>query len=409
MQGIVPSKRLIVLLKKMDEITEGIELLNGMQIKIIHPDDFVLLSRFFIFPGQDVVMTDENCIKLKLFMAIGMINKVFNARFKIILRGGFAVRMNILKAIQTNRAFVPTKSMNELIGTMANADLDCLVVPEHGVVLSPHDQSEIVRLLQMSIETTVERFKEKQLVSSLPKRSEVSQSMNTDLQGRMNRISEQIAALGGKDADRKSRLDAQLQKLQASMILSVSVAPPYPVELIVRNAEKSALTTKMFWKTMKDTAIELMDVTFMEAHDHKSLYADASRMKQIRLLPNSNVQWYYPGQDILLMEYLNVVHAIGSQIQRIDTDQTIKHEDKPLELRKQTNMLTKFKSRSQICYQLLTETERTRFLCLLRDSLPHLRAEFMIASQNGGAKSRRSKHKKRVRRTKKRNSRKPRK
>jgi len=192
MQGISPSKmqRLILVLKKMDEITEGIELLNGME-HIIHPDDFVLLSQFFIFPGQ-VIMTDENCIKLKLFMAIGMINKVFNARFKIILRGGFAVRMNILKSIQTNSAFVPTKSMEDLILTMANADLDCLVV---GVVLSEEDQSEIIRLLQMSIATTVERFKAKQLESSLSKRNEVSQSMNTDLQGRMNRISEQIAVL----------------------------------------------------------------------------------------------------------------------------------------------------------------------------------------------------------------------
>ena len=108
------------------------------------------------------------------------------------------------------------------------------------------------------------------------------------------------------------------------------------------------------------------------------------------------------------MEYLNVIHAVGLQIQQIPTDPSIKPEDKHLELRKQENMLTKFKSRSQICYQLLTETERTH----LRDSLPqHLRAEFSFASQTqkGGAKSRRSKHKKRVRRTKKRNSRKPRK
>jgi hypothetical protein len=411
MQGIAPSKmqKLIDLLKKMDEITEGIKLLNGMQKEIIHPDDFVLLSRFFIFPGQDVVMTDANCIKLKLFMAIGMMNQVFNARFKIILRGGFAVRMNILKAIQTDSAFVTTKSMNDLISTMANADLDCLVVPETGIELSTQDQSVIIRLLQMSIETTVERFKAKQLESSLSKRSEVSQSMNPDLQGRMNRISEQIAALGGEDEESQSRkiaLNAQLQRLQASMkSLVAPVAPPYPVELEIKNAKNSALTTKMFWKPMKDTAIELIDVTFMEAHDPESLYADASRMKQIRLL-SSNVQWYYPGQNILLMEYLNVIHAIGLQIQRISTDPTIKHADKQFELRKQQNMLTKFKSRSQICYQLLTESERTQLLGSLP---PHLRAEVMIPSHKGGAKSRRSKHKKRVRRTKKRNSRKPRK
>lgn len=95
MQGIAPPKmqRLIVALEKVDAIDEGIALLVMMQT-IIHPDDYDILSRFFKFPGQDVEMTDENCIKLKLFMAIGMMNKVFNARFKIILRGGFAVRMN---------------------------------------------------------------------------------------------------------------------------------------------------------------------------------------------------------------------------------------------------------------------------------------------------------------------------
>lgn len=412
MQGISPSKmqRLILALEKLDAITEGIELLSMME-HIIHPDDFDLLSRFFIFPGQDVVMTDANCIKLKLFMAIGMMNQVFNARFKIILRGGFAVRMNILKAIQTNSEFVPTLSMNHLIITLANADLDCLVVPETGIELSTQDQSDILGLLQMSIATTIERCTAKQLESSLSKRSEVSQSMNTDLQRRMNRISEQMNALGGEDADSQSRkmgLNAQLQKLQTNMdSLVASVAPPYPFELKIKNAAKSTLTTKLFWKTMKDTAIELIDVTFMEAHDPESLYADASRMKQIQLL-SSNVRWYYPGQDILFMEYLNVIHAVGLQIQRIHTDQTIKPEDKQFELRKQEKMLTKFKSRSQICYQLLTASERTQ----LHDSLPpHLRAEFKFASQTqmGGAKSRRSKHKKRVRRTKKRNSRKPRK
>lgn len=410
MQGIAPPKmqRLIVALEKVDAIDEGIALLVMMQT-IIHPDDYDILSRFFKFPGQDVEMTDENCIKLKLFMAIGMMNKVFNARFKIILRGGFAVRMNILKAIKTDSAFVATTSMNELIGTMANADLDCLVVPEHGVVLSPHDQYEIVRLLQMSIATTVERFKAKQLESSLSKRSEVSQSMKQDAQLRMNQILKQMNALGEDDADsqfRKMKLDAQLQRLQINMDrLSVSAATPIPVELKLKHAANSALTTKMFWKTSVQT--ELIDVTFMEAHDPESLYADASRMKQIQVL-SSNVHWYYPGQDILLMEYLNVIHAVGLQIQQIPTDPSIKPEDKHLELRKQENMLTKFKSRSQICYQLLTETERTH----LRDSLPqHLRAEFSFASQTqkGGAKSRRSKHKKRVRRTKKRNSRKPRK
>ena len=357
-------------------------------------------------------MTDANCIKLKLFMAIGMMNRVFNARFKIILRGGFAVRMNILRAIKTDSAFVATTSMNELIGTMANADLDCLVVPEHGIELSTQDRTVIMELLQMSIATTIERFKAKQLESSLSKRSEVSQRMKTDLQSRMNRISEQMNALGGEDADSQSRkmgLNAQLQKLQTNMdSLVASVATPFPVELKIKNAAKSTLTTKLFWKTMKDTAIELIDVTFVNAHDDASvLYADASRMKQIQLL-SSNVRWYYPGQDILLMEYLNVIHAVGLQIQRIHTDQTIKPEDKQFELRKQEKMLTKFKSRSQICYQLLTASERTQ----LHDSLPpHLRAEFKFASQTqmGGAKSRRSKHKKRVRRTKKRNSRKPRK
>jgi hypothetical protein len=407
MQGIAPSKmqKLIIALQRVDEITEGIVLLSMMKL-MITSDDFDLLSQFFIFPGQDVAMTDANCIKLKLFMAIGMMNQVFNARFKIILRGGFAVRMNILKAIQTNRAFGPTKSMDDLISTMANADLDCLVVPERGVELSTQDQSEIIRLLQMSITTTVERCRAKQLESSLSKRSEVSQSATKELQDRMNRISEKIADLGGEDADSQSRkmnLDSQLQRFQASMDkLSVSVAPPYPVELEIKNAAKSTLTKKIFWKTMKDTAIELMDVTFMEAHDPESLYAHASRMKHIDV-SSRNVHWYYPGQDILLMEYLNVVHAIGSQIKQLSLTKSQESE-----LLKQYKMLTKFKSRSQICYQLLTESERTH----LRDSLPpHLLAEFNFASQTqmGGAKSRRSKHKKRVRRTKKRNSRKPRK
>jgi hypothetical protein len=288
---------------------------------------------------------------------------------------------------------------------MANADLDCLVVPEIGIELSVEDQSEIIRLLQMSIATTVEMFKAKQLESSLSKRSEVSQSVKQDLQRRMNAISEHMAALGGEDADSKSRkmgLNAQLQKLQTNMdSLVASVAPPCPVELEIKNAAKSALTTKLFWKPMKDTAIELIDVTFMEARDPESLYADASRMKQMQVLPKSNVHWYYPGQDILLMEYLNVVHAIGSQIQQLSLTKSQESE-----LSKQSKMLTKFKSRSQICYQLLTESERTH----LRDSLPpQLLAEFSFASQKGGAKSRRSKHTKRVRRTKKRNSRKPRK
>jgi hypothetical protein len=75
-------------------------------------------------------------------------------------------------------------------------------------------------------------------------------------------------------------------------------------------------------------------------------------------------------------------------------------------------MLEKFKSRSIICYRLLKDPDRAT----LRDSLRRNRGlllEFDIAaaaaSKKGGAKSRRSKHKPRVRRTKKRNSRKIRK
>jgi hypothetical protein len=48
MQGITPSKmqRLIIALEKVDAINEGIVLLSMMQ-RMISPDDFDLLSRFF--------------------------------------------------------------------------------------------------------------------------------------------------------------------------------------------------------------------------------------------------------------------------------------------------------------------------------------------------------------------------
>lgn len=410
MQGITSPimKKLIVALKHVDEINEGMVLLSMMQ-RMIPRDDFDILSRFFTFPGQAVVMTDANCIKLKLFMAIGIMNQVFTARFHIILRGGFAVRMNILKTMQTVGSFATTKDMDDLIGTSSNTDLDCLVVPEIGVVLSMGDQSEIIKLLQMSIATTVERFKAKQLEYSLSKRSEVSQTMKQDLQNRMDGISARMADLGEDEESQKISLNALLQKLQTNMDrMVVSVAPTYPVELEIKNAAKSALTTKLFWKPMKDTKIELMDVTMMPAHDASSGYADVHRMKQII---SENAVWYYPGHATLLMEYLNVIHNIRIQIQELSKPLVLSDEYRASQLNMQT-MLEKFKSRSIICYRLLKDPDRAT----LRDSLHRNRGlllEFDIAaaaaSKKGGAKSRRSKHKPRVRRTKKRNSRKIRK
>ena len=118
MQGVSSGKmeKLIVALQKVDalEVADNKLLLRTLH-EMLPADDIELISRFFTFPGQDVLMTDANCIKLKLFMAIGMINFVFKARFTIILRGGFAVRMNILKKKQTVDSFKATKDMNDLL------------------------------------------------------------------------------------------------------------------------------------------------------------------------------------------------------------------------------------------------------------------------------------------------------
>jgi hypothetical protein len=411
MQGITSPimKKLIVALKYVDEINEGMVLLSMMQ-RMIPRDDFDLLSRFFTFPGQDVVMTDANCIKLKLFMAIGIMNRVFTARFHIILRGGFAVRMNILKTMQTVGSFATTKDMDDLISTVSNADLDCLVVPEIGVELSMEDQSEIIKLLQTSIANTAETFVKIHMESDKARLSKMDEFRKKELEATQKKIEQLNLWISGisdeapaEDQARKKGLNERLQKLQEIMKVS-AVAKPDEFGLTIRPATNSVLTTKINWKT-SGSQTELMDVTVMPAHDASSLYANTSHMK---IISTTNAVWYYPGQDTLFIEYLNVMHEVTQNIQQLSSNPVLSTEYRESQLIFQLKKMDKFKSRVKICYELLDHTERGK---LIRSMPPHLLAEFEIASasKKGGAKSRRSKHKPRVRRTKKRNSRKIRK
>jgi hypothetical protein len=411
MQGIASPimKKLIVALKRVDEINEGMVLLSMMQ-RMIPPDDFDLLSRFFTFPGQDVVMTDANCIKLKLFMAIGIMNRVFTARFHIILRGGFAVRMNILKTMQTVGSFATTKDMDDLISTVSNADLDCLVVPEIGVELSMEDQSEIIKLLQTSIANTAETFVKIHMESDKARLSKMDEFRKKELEATQKKIEQHNLWISGisdeapeEDQVRKKGLNDRLQKLQEIMKVS-AVAKPDEFGLTIRPATNSVLTTKINWKT-SGSQTELMDVTVMPAHDASSLYANTSHMK---IISTTNAVWYYPGQDTLFIEYLNVMHEVTQNIQQLSSNPVLSTEYRESQLIFQLKKMDKFKSRVKICYELLDHTERGK---LIRSMPPHLLVEFEIASasKKGGAKSRRSKHKPRVRRTKKRNSRKIRK
>ena len=232
MQGIDPNKmeKLIVALQRVDALGVGIagnktDLLSMLH-QMLPPDDIALISRFFTFPGQDVVMTDANCIKLKLFMAIGMLNRMFNARFKIILRGGFAVRMNILKTLQTVDSFTATKDMDDLIDTVSNADLDCLVMPVHGNELAAEDQSDLIRLLQMSIEKTAESFRTKHMESNKAHLSKMDEFRKNELKETPKKIQQLELWISGisdeavEDQARKKVLNERLQKLQEIMKVS---------------------------------------------------------------------------------------------------------------------------------------------------------------------------------------------
>ena len=409
MQGVSSEKmeKLIVALQKVDAlgVADNKLLLHTLH-EMLPSDDIELISRFFTFPGQDVLMTDANCIKLKLFMAIGMINFVFKARFTIILRGGFAVRMNILKKKQTVDSFKATKDMNDLLDTVSNADLDCLVMPVHGNELSEEDQGRLIRLLQMSIEKTTQSFMKQHRETLLPKINDVRKHELEDTQKRMQTISMRRDAITAEDADsqiQKQYLNDYLQKLQKSidsLTLSAAVAKPDHFGLTIRPATHSALTTKINWK-IGGSQVEIMDVTVVLVHDASSLYADASRMKQIQ---EKNALWCYPGEDILLIEYLNVMHNIGQQIQQISSDPDMPPADKEQQLNLQHKLFDKFKSRAKICYRLTNDK--------VHRSLPlNLMNEVQMMLAAGGAKSKsKSKSSKkrthrRVRQTKKRNGR----
>ena len=392
MQGIKPEKMqgLTVALQKVDALGGGVNGKKTDLLSVLHqmlpPDDIALISRFFTFPGQEVVMTDANCIKLKLFMAIGLLNRAFNARFKIILRGGFAVRMNILKKMQTVDSFTATKGMDDLIATVSNADLDCLVVPVHGNELSAEDQSELIRLLQMSIEKTAETFMVQHIESSKDQLSKMDEFRKKELEDTLKRIQQVeswISGISDEDEDgpaRKRDLMTKLQRLQNIMKLS-AVAKPDEFGLTIRSAKRSALTTKMNWK-IAGSQVELMDVTVMPVHDAGSLYADTSRMKQIK---SKGAVWYYPGQDILLIEYLNVMHNIGQQIQELSSDPAMPPADKEPQLKMQSKLLDKFKSRAKICYGLLNDEERFNLISSLPQNLMGEVRHIMLA---GGAKKR---------------------
>ena len=414
MQGVSSGKmaKLIVALQTVDALGVGIagnktDVLLHTLHEMLPADDIELISRFFTFPGQDVLMTDANCIKLKLFMAIGMINFIFKARFTIILRGGFAVRMNILKKKQTVDSFKATKDMNDLLDTVSNADLDCLVMPVHGNDLSEEDQGRLIRLLQMSIEKTAESFMKKHSETLLPKIDDVRKYELESMKKRMQTISMRRDDIKGEDADsqtQKQYLNDHLQKLQNSitaLTLSAAVAKPDHFGLTIRPATRSALTTKINWK-IGGSQVEIMDVTVVLVHDAGSLYADASRMKQIQ---KKNALWCYPGEDILLIEYLNVMHNIGQQIQQISSDSEMPPADKDQQLKLQYKLFDKFKSRAKICYGLTNDEER--------GALPqNLMGEVHMMLAGGSKSKSKSKSSKkrtrRVRRTKKRNGRKTR-
>jgi hypothetical protein len=407
MQGIEPGKmqRLIVALQKLDALGgvsgNKMDVLSMLHKMLLPPDDIELISRFFTFPGQDVVMTDANCIKLKLFMAIGMMNRIFNAHFKFILRGGFAVRMNILKKMQTVDSFTATKDMDDLIATVSNADLDCLVMPVHGNELSAEDQSELIRLLQMSIENTAESFRVQHMESNKAHLSKMAEFRKKELEDTQKKIQQHMSWISGisdEDEDgqaRKNDLMTKLQTLQERMKVS-AVAKPDEFGLTIRPATNSALTTKINWKT-SGSQTELMDVTVMPVHDASSLYADISRMKQIR---SNYAVWYYPGQYILFIEYLDVMHEVTQQL---SSDPEMPPADKELQLKMQSKKMDKFKSRAKICYGLLNEEERVNLI----SSLPqNLMGELRRMMQAGGAKKRTRRTKKCTRRNKKRNGRK---
>ena len=118
----------------------------------------------------------------------------------------------------------------------------------------------------------------------------------------------------------------------------------------------------------------------MPVHDAASLYADTSRMKQIK---SSHAVWYYPEQDILLIEYLNVMHNIGQQIQQLSSDPAMPPADKEPQLKMQSKLMDKFKSRAKICYRLLNDEERVNLISSLP---PNLMDELRHMMQAGGAK-----------------------
>jgi hypothetical protein len=262
----------------------------------------------------------------------------------------------------------------------------------------------------MSIEKTAESFRAKHSETLLLKMDDVRKHELEHTQKRMQAVSMMRDAITGEDADsqtQKQLLNNLLQKLQTRITIftpSAAVANPDDFGLTIRPATHSVLTTKMNWKT-SGSQVELMDVTVMPVHDATSLYAHTSRMKQIK---TNCATWYYPGPDILFIEYLDVMHEVTQTIQQLSSDSEMPPADKTLQLKMQSRKMDKFKSRAKICYGLLNEEERVNLI----SSLPqNLMDELRRMMQAGGAKKRTRqvrRTKKCTRRYKKRNGRKTR-
>jgi hypothetical protein len=281
-------------------------------------------------------------------------------------------------------------------------------MPVHGNELSEEDQGRLIRLLQMSIEKTTESFMKQHRETLLPKMDDFRKHELESMQKRMQTISMRIEDIKGEDEEsqtQKQFLNGHLQRLQnsiATLTLTAEVAKPDHFGLTIRPATHSALTTKINWK-IGGSQVEIMDVTVVLVHDASSLYADASRMKQIQ---KKNAVWCYPGEDILLIEYLNVMHNIGQQIQQISSDLEMPPAHKDQQLKLQHKLFDKFKSRAKICYRLTNDEVH-------RSLPPNLMNEVQMMLAGGAKSKSKSKSSKkrthrRVRQTKKRNGRKTR-
>ena len=79
------------------------------------------------------------------------------------------------------------------------------------------------------------------------------------------------------------------------------------------------------------------------------------------------------------------MHTIGQQIQELSSDPAMPPADKEPQLKMQSKLLDKFKSRAKICYGLLNDEERVNLI----HSLPqNLMDELRHIMRAGGAKKR---------------------